>query len=932
MASKYSHLWPRMSSACHTVLLYSIVILMLTETFLTRVESVDRGNFKKCNEASFCRRLRNAGGGTKSPYIVSPDTLEIDESAGTIQALIVNTESEDPSNPVKLRLELFALEGDIIRFKVNEAYPIKERAEVPYALIEDIPPQTRLKIVSKDDKSLKIQCDSNNGEAKNQVVLTYDPFKIEFYMGDRLIISANSRGLFTFEHMRNKSDQDVWEETYKSHRDSRPNGPTAISMDFTFENFEHIFGLPEHADSFDLDDTSTGNGEPYRLYNLDVFQYELKERMALYAAVPFVMAHKADATVGMLWLNAAETWVDVKKSGTGGGGVMETLGFGSSEEKVPTVDTHWISESGIVDTFIMLGKSPKQVSSQYAKLTGVTPLPPFFSLGYHQCKWNYRDEADVAEVNAKFDEYDIPADVIWLDIEHTDGKRYFTWDPVKFSTSIDMINNVASVGRKMVTIVDPHIKVDNSYYIYKNALDADIYVKREDGSNFEGWCWPGNSAYADFFLPKAREFFAEQYKLENYKGSTLDLYTWNDMNEPSVFNGPEVTMHKDAVHNNGLWEHRDVHNAYGHVNVMATHAGHLARSNNEQRPFVLSRSGFAGTQRYAAIWTGDNAAEWGHLKASIPMCLSLSISGISFVGADVGGFFGNPDAELMMRWYQTGAFQPFFRSHAHLDSKRREPWLFGEPWTSRIRAAIRNRYTLLPFWYALFYENEQTGVPPMRPLFFEFPEELNLSTKEDEYMVGNALLVRPVTDAGATSADVFLPKGALWYNYFTGKPMESGVQHTVSATLDEPTPVFQRGGTIVPTLQRVRRSSKIMINDPYTLIVALDGNGKAKGNIYIDDGQSFKYRKGANLYMELTFENGSLHGSMLHEPGYKSGAWLERVIIYGYQSEAPKSVKVKSITGSDTELDSTLHSDTKTLVIKKPAISLSEDGWSISIQ
>ena len=783
MAFQICRLDSKVSKGKQKLSLQCILLVIIADALIYGVESVDRGNFKTCNEASFCRRLRGAGEGSKSPYSVSPDTLEIDESAGTVRALIVNSESEDPNNPVKLRLELFALEGGIIRFKVNEAYPIKERVEVPYALVEDIPPQTRFKIISKGDSSLTIQCDSEDqNKEKNQVVLSYDPFKLDFFMDDRLIVSANSRSLFTFEHMRTKSDQDVWEETYKSHRDSRPNGPTAIGMDFSFTNFTNIFGLPEHADNFDLDDTTTG-GEPYRLYNLDVFQYELNERMALYAAVPFVMAHKSDSTVGLLWLNAAETWVDVKKTGTGGGGVMETLGFGSSEQKIPSVETHWISESGIIDTFIMLGKSPKQVSSQYAKLTGVTPLPPFFALGYHQCKWNYRDEADVADVNAKFDEYDIPADVIWLDIEHTDGKRYFTWDPVKFATSTDMINNVASVGRKMVTIVDPHIKVDNSYHIYKNALDADIYVKREDGSNFEGWCWPGNSAYADFFLPKAREYFAEQYKLENYKGSTLDLYTWNDMNEPSVFNGPEVTMHKDAVHNNGLWEHRDVHNAYGHVNVMATHAGHLARSNNEQRPFVLSRSGFAGTQRYAAIWTGDNAAEWGHLKASIPMCLSLSISGISFVGADVGGFFGNPDGELMMRWYQTGAFQPFFRSHAHLDSKRREPWLFGEPWTSRIRAAIRNRYTLLPLWYTLFYENEQTGIPPMRPLFYEFPEESNLFAKEDEYMVGNSLLIRPVTDAGATSADVHLPKGALWYNYFTGKPMESGVQHTGKANV-----------------------------------------------------------------------------------------------------------------------------------------------------
>lgn len=280
-------------------------------------------------------------------------------------------------------------------------------------------------------------------------------------------------------------------------------------------------------------------------------------------------------------------------------------------------------------------------------------------------------------------------DVMWLDIEHTDGKKYFTWDGRKFSNSIEMTNNLTAHARKLVTIVDPHIKKENGYWVHEDCKAQGLYVKTKEGNDYEGWCWPGASYYPDFLNPAARQYFAEQYALDKYVGSTLDTYTWNDMNEPSVFNGPEVTMPKDVMH--GDWEHRDLHNIYGHLYVMATHAGQLMRSDNKLRPFILTRSAFAGSQRISAKWTGDNTADWGHVEASVPMCLSFSVTGISFCGADVGGFFGHPDGEMFVRWYQAAAFQPFFRSHAHIDSRRREPWLYSEGEMKLIRDAVRLR-------------------------------------------------------------------------------------------------------------------------------------------------------------------------------------------------------------------------------------------------
>jgi mannosyl-oligosaccharide alpha-1,3-glucosidase len=264
----------------------------------------------------------------------------------------------------------------------------------------------------------------------------------------------------------------------------------------------------------------------------------------------------------------------------------------------------------------------------------------------------------------------------------------------------------------MVTIVDPHIKTDSNYWVYQELVDLGVAVRDANGEIFEGDCWPGRSIWADFTNPRARIWWASQFSLSKYSSSTLSLYTWNDMNEPSVFSGPEVTMPKDNVHYNGI-EHRDVHNLYGQYMHRASFEGHLQRS-PLQRPFILSRSFYAGTQRYGPIWTGDNSASYLHLRLSTPMILSLSIAGIPFVGADVGGFFGNPDPQLLTRWYQTGALQPFFRAHAHIDTKRREPWVFGDPWTSLIRDAIKLRYQLIPYIYTLFYESHLTGVPPMR--------------------------------------------------------------------------------------------------------------------------------------------------------------------------------------------------------------------------
>uniref|UniRef100_A0A4W4GGK4 Neutral alpha-glucosidase AB n=1 Tax=Electrophorus electricus TaxID=8005 RepID=A0A4W4GGK4_ELEEL len=747
-------------------------------------EAVDRSNFKTCDQSSFCK------------------------SHKSIHVWCV-------SSQVRLLLELYRLQGNMTRVKINELKPLRPRYEVPDVLINGV-------VLSL-------------GPDEQRLIVSAQPFRLDIVEGPQVLLSLNSRGLLSFEHLRVRKDTEeedkpgMWEETFKTHSDSKPNGPTSISLDFSFPGVEHVYGIPEHADTLKL--KNTDGGDPYRLYNLDVFQYELHNPMALYGAVPVLVSHNSQRTMGIFWLNAAETWVDISSNTAG-----ET---GSSD--APQTDVRWVSESGIIDVFIMLGPRPNDVFAQYASLTGTQAFPPLTALGYHQCRWNYNNQEDVKAVDQGFDEHDIPYDFIWLDIEHADGKRYFTWDPQNFPQPKEMLQGLMDKKRKMVTIVDPHIRVDSGYKIHNELRSKNLYAKNKDGADFEGWCWPGNSGYPDFTNPEMREWWASRFSYNQYEGSMENLYTWNDMNEPSVFNGPEVTMHKDALH--GSWEHRDLHNIYGLYVQKATAEGLIQRSGGVERPFVLTRAFFAGSQRYGAVWTGDNAAEWGHLKISIPMCLSLGLVGISFCGADIGGFFKHPGPELLVRWYQAGAYQPFFRGHAHMDTPRREPWLFGPDNTALIREAIRQRYALLPYWYQQFYNAHRTGQPVMRALWVEYPEDQTTFAIEDEYLIGKDLLVHPVTDEGAKGVTAYLPgKGEIWYDVHTFQKHKGAQNLYIPVTMSS-IPVFQRGGSIISRKGRVRRSSTCMENDPYTLYVALSPEGTAEGELYIDDFHTFNYHK-----------------------------------------------------------------------------------------
>jgi len=738
-------------------------------------------------------------------------------------------------------------------------------------------------------------------------------------------ITQTDRKLLQTRQQFEPDTEGMWEESFGDHIDSKPYGPMSVGADIVFPKSTHLFGLPEHASGTQLKMTN-GEGahyrEPYRLYNLDVFEYELDETMALYGEVPLIVSQSQKGeTTGVFWFNPTETFVDIESTHEGHG-----------------TKTHWMSESGVIDLFILPGPKPNALYEQYARLTGRIPLPPMFALGYHQCRWNYRDQDDIYQVHDKFEELDYPYDVLWLDIEHTDGKRYFTWDKSLFPTPTEMQEKLISQGRHMVTIVDPHIKRDNNYYIHKEATSKGLYIKDKEGKkDYDGWCWPGSSSYLDFTNERVRNWWADQFSFERYVGSTPSLFTWNDMNEPSVFNGPEVSMQKDLRNLDGI-EHREWHNLFGILFQKATSEGLIRRNAGEnERPFVLSRSFFAGSQKYGAIWTGDNEASWSHLKIATPMLLSLNVAALSFVGADVGGFFGNPDAELMTRWMQAGAYQPFFRAHAHLHTKRREPWLFGDEWMTRMRKAAMARYALLPYWYTVFRKAGTSGMPVMRTMWMQYPALVNLYSLDDQYLIGADLLVKPVTDAGVTETRVIFPTEDTWYDVDTMKkiPLENSVDNNshaiiVNSDIDK-IPVFQRGGSIICRKLRLRRSTRMMERDPYTLYIALDSSQKANGELYMDDEHSFDYdRKGNYGLSKISVDWKSfIRSDVSNESEWinenvVNNRMVERIVVMGVE-ESPKKVTLQS-----APLHFNFDSETNSLVIRKPLVS-ALSSWEIAV-
>jgi alpha-glucosidase len=509
------------------------------------------------------------------------------------------------------------------------------------------------------------------------------------------------------------------------------------------------------------------------------------------------------------------------------------------------------AEGGAIVYYVFCGPTPRDVVDRYTELTGRTPMPPLWTLGNQQCRYSYMNEEEVREVARGFRERDIPCDVIYLDIHYMDGYRVFTWNQDRFPDPRLLISDLRKQGFRVVTIVDPGVKVDENYSVYIEGRKRDLFCKTREGEEYHNVVWPGVCAFPDFTNPETREWWGENQGVLTDAGVAG---IWCDMNEPALFIPHVSTLPDDVVHPGGRTgapkRHAQIHNTYGSLMARAAREGLLALRPDE-RPFVITRAGYAGLQRHAMHWTGDNSSWWEHLWMSMPQLQNLALSGVAWAGVDVGGFGGDTNGELLARWTEFGVFQPYCRNHTTIGTRRQEPWAFGEPYESVCREMIKLRQRLLPYLYSLFDECHRTGAPILRPLLFDYPADETTYTADDEFLLGDALLVAPITRPGIEHRHVYLPEGT-WFHYYSGERFEGPVHILAHAPLGEPA-LYVKGNSAIPMGPDAAHTGE-RPNDPLTLLV-YPAKGKGESTIYEDAGNGFGYEEGEYARRKISCES-----------------------------------------------------------------------------
>lgn len=585
---------------------------------------------------------------------------------------------------------------------------------------------------------------------------------------------------------------------------------------------EHVYGFGEKNGRLDKRGWNLG-GYNYVMWNTDTYMHD-SATDPMYVSVPFFMVMNQGKAHGIFLDNTWRSFFDVGHDHPG------LLTFGAA--------------GGDMDYYFINGPDPKDVIERYTALTGRMPLPPLWSLGYNQCRYSYYPESRVRQLADTFRQKEIPADVIWLDIDYQDNYKPFTWDYERFPDPKKMLSDLRAQHFHVVCIVDPHPKKEKGYPPYDEGKKNNYFVKNPDGTVYQGPVWPshakqspGPSVFPDFSNPAARQWWGQLYSgLEDDGIAGI----WNDMDEPSVFDTPSGTMPLNVVFNNDGHPATgyEMHNIYGQQMSRATFEG-LSELRPNERAFVLTRSSFAGGQRYAALWTGDSTSDWSSLRQSIATLLGLGLSGFPFVGSDIGGFVGSPSGELYTRWLQVGLFCPFMRSHSDSSSPSKEPWVFGDSNEAINKSTIELRYQLLPYIYNVMAQASETGVPALRPLFLEFPQDEHAATIDDEFLFGPDLLVAPVLYEGVTQRAVYLPEGD-WYNYWTGESLKGGQTIQLPVTLKS-IPMFVRAGGFIFN-QPVVQSTDQMPGNALKVLIAPAKNSASW--LYEDDGETLDYRNG----------------------------------------------------------------------------------------
>jgi len=667
----------------------------------------------------------------------------------------------------------------------------------------------------------------NLTETPNQITLTTDELEVVIHRSPLLIDFRDAR-----THQLLNADEQPMSYDAKGLLANIMFDPeagmfVAASKKLGFD--EHFYGLGEKAARLDKRRSAFSN------WNSDTPGYS-EGKDPIYQTIPFYIGLQHGIAYGIFFDNSFRSYFN----------------FGQSSQQ-----RAWFgAEGGELNYYFFYGPSIKKILGRYADLTGHMPLPPLWALGNQQSRWSYYPDTMVEEVVSEYRKRDLPLDVVYLDIDYMNGYRVFTFNKERFPDPKALTDKLARQGVKVVTIVDPGIKhpqdKNERYHAFDQGLEKNFFQHRRNGDLFVPRVWPGESVFVDYTLPEARQWWGDLHRVYTDNGIAG---IWNDMNEPSDFVDQTGKNQLDVVsYDEGeKTTHAKNRNTFALLMARGTYEG-LERLRPDRRPYVITRAAYAGIQRYATMWTGDTNSTWDSLALNIPMFTSLGLSGEPFVGSDVGGFIGRGNGELLVRSYQISFLAPFCRNHKQIDGYDQEPWRFGKYYEDIIRKYLKLRYALLPYLYTTLEEAHRSGVPLFRPLLLNYQDDPSTYNLDDQFMVGDDLLVAPILKPDVTRRLVYLPEGS-WYDYWTDKKYTGGTMINVDAPLDV-VPMFVRAGAMIsvgPSLNYVGERTQ----EPITFNIYPNEKGEATGTLYEDDGLSPAYKSGAFRRTKLNVRRAS---------------------------------------------------------------------------
>jgi alpha-glucosidase len=608
---------------------------------------------------------------------------------------------------------------------------------------------------------------------------------------------------------------------------------------------ERFIGLGEKTGGLDR------KGSGYQNWNTDAFAYSTGAD-PLYSSMPFYIGLHSSLAYGIFFDNSHKSFFN----------------FGASNNRFSS----FAADQGEMNYYFIHDHSVANIIQHYTHLTGRMEMPPMWSIAYQQCRYSYYPDKEVLTLAQTFRDKDIPSDVIVFDIHYMEKYKIFTWSEKDFPDPKRLLDQLKEMGFHVVVMCDPGIKAEAGYKAYDDGIKQDVFLKYPDGSHYTGQVWPGWCHFPDFTNPNTRDWWKEQFK--EYVALGVEGY-WNDMNEIATW-GQMIPENIEFDFDGNKGTMRKGRNLYGFQMARSTYEGTKALLNGK-RPFNLTRSGFSGVQRYAAVWTGDNVAYDDHMMLGVRMVNSMGLTGIAFAGYDVGGFVGNADINLFARWISIGSLSPFFRGHSMINSRDSEPWSYGEEVEQISRNYIKFRYQLLPYIYSLFYEASLNGMPVQRSLAIDYTHDPKIYDGQffNQYLFGPYILVAPV-ESNKDFVKVYLPKGD-WYYIYTGKKYSGETEIIIECPLNK-LPVFVKAGAILPMQPSKSHTKEITTTNIVHVYVGDDSSFTH----YEDDGATFDYQKGT--FAKRSIENkSSEHKVVLSavEGNYISPAKTLRIVLHG---------------------------------------------------